>query len=1187
MNFVHLRAYSGHTLMQSLLSPEKLVRAASKMGMPAISITDDSNLCCLVQMVKAVKGLRAEVAEAKKEGEETKLLTFPKPIFGMTVWMTEDVELLNEEMPDNGWSIALLAKDEVGHRNLCRMSTIAQTHMHYKPRVDWSILDAHSDGLICLTTDRHGVFRFEEHDDLAGHLLAIFGHNDMYVELCDQGLPGQREALGRGRTWANSHLVKTVVTSPPRYLYPHGAVGLELLRANGLKIHVDHLRLKGMSLDTDQLYFKSRSELEELFPDDIDAIDRTLEVAERCNYEPPTGIFHFPQSDPPPEIEGNKNRWRWIHEWFQPPAAYGDVSRPPAPAATREGWSLTDEYFIWYAEQGLEVRLRTARENNEDLDEGVYRERLASEIEMIHGMGFCAYMLIVAEFINWAKDRGIPVGPGRGSVAGSLVAWAMRITDVDSMAFNLLFERFLNPARKSMPDVDVDFGRARREEVIQHVKKRYGEECVGQIITYGTTLAKGSVKDAGRGIGMFFSDSDRLTKLVGDAKTVELAIEADEQLKALYDNDPVIRRAFELARMLKGGIRQWGVHAAGVVITPGPMSDYAPVHRMKESTKKNAAMKNVVGVDMKAVDYLGLIKFDFLGLKTLDILLQATELVREATGVTPDLSRIPLDDARTLELLSKGDTHGLFQVESYGMQDLLRRLKPSNIHDVIATLALYRPGPLQSGMVDDYVERKHGREEVTYFHPLLEPVLKRSHGVIVYQEQVMQSAQVLAGYSLGDADLLRRAMGKKIASEMQAQRARFVAGAADNGIESKQANHIFDMIDHFSGYGFNLSHSAAYGLITWQTAWMKAHYRPQMMAAAMTWEAHKSEKLLAYICNCRQNGLEILGPDINKSRGIFHVEEGKVRFGLSAVKNVGQTAVNEIERLRKEDGPFESVEDFLRRTTRRMVSKTAFSNLCRVGAFDHLEPRRDLSLLSKPPTKKKNPKKEAEAEAAREASEPWTWSKRMDEELKAVGIWLTGHPLDQYAATLRSTVCDKSIGTMDTAKAHKPFRTMGIISKIHKITTRGGREMVFLTLSSPDAIVEVSCFPETTRRYKHLIKKGAAVIIKGALDKDGAEGKFLVEEIRSLDEYRRWMSRSAEIVLHDHELVGRETHLLSVLETHRAVARPESRQPVMLTVIFNDGKRAHFDLDLELDLKPDLFTDMERFTGRLDSIKAG
>jgi|APSaa5957512622_1039677.scaffolds.fasta_scaffold00818_5 DNA polymerase III subunit alpha len=1191
MDFVHLRAYSGHTLMQSLLSPEKLVRAASKMNMPAVAVTDDSNLCAIVQMVKARKAVGAEIAKAEEKGKETKLVSVPRTVFGMSLWMLDDIGAIDPELPDTGWGIALLAKDDTGHRNLCRLATIAQLHIHYRPRIDWDTLDAHRDGLICLTMDRSGPLSGEDDQaamQRADHLLAIFGHDHLYAELCDQGLPGQRTVLDRTRRWSKDRRVDTVVTSPPRYLYPHGAVGLELLRANGHKLNLDHLRLKGKSLDTDQLWFKGRSDLEKLFPEDTEAINRTLEVAQRCTYMPPTGTFHFPQSDPPPEIHGTNSRWRWIHDWFPPPAAYGDIPRPDAPIERRDGWSLTDEYFAWYARTGLAIRLAKANSDGRELDKEVYEERLESEIRMIHDMGFCAYMLIVAEFINWAKDRGIPVGPGRGSVAGSLVAWAMRVTDVDSIEFDLLFERFLNPARKSMPDVDVDFGQARREEVIDHVKQRYGDDKVAQIITYGTSKVLGSVKDAARGIGMFFNDANKLTNLVGEAKTLEDAMRNEEDLRLMYQHDPVVRRAFDLARMLKGGVRQWGIHAAGVVVTPNPMSDYAPVHHMAEGQgKKKKTYKNVVGVDMKAVDYLGLIKFDFLGLKTLDILLQAIDLVWEATGERPDLSSLPYDDPATLELLGRGDTHGLFQVESYGMQDLLRRLKPSSIHDVIATLALYRPGPLQSGMVDDFVERKHGREDVAYFHPLLEPVLERSYGVIVYQEQVMQSAQVLAGYSLGDADLLRRAMGKKIPEEMEAHRGRFVRGASEKDIETKQANHIFDMIDHFSGYGFNLAHSAAYGLITWQTAWMKAHHRAQLMAAAMTWEANSREKLLAYLCNCRQNGLEVLGPDINKSRGSFHVEDEKIRFGLTAIKKVGQRTVDVIERIRREGGPFESVEDFLQRTTRRAVPKGAFDNLCRAGAFDSLQPRRDLSILTIPPTKKGTSKNHEEAKAAKEASTPWTWSERMDREMVALGIWLTGHPLDQYDATLRSTACDRTIEQMVTAKARKSFRTMGIISKIHKITTKGGQEMVFITISSPSAIVEVSCFPVTTRRYSHLIKKGAAVIVKGALDKDGAEGKFLVEEIRSLDEHRRKMSRSAEIVLENDELAGREAELIAILDRHKTTRRHEDRQTVTLTVTFDKGRKVHFDLDLDLDLCPELFIDMERFTGRLNAVVAG
>jgi DNA polymerase III alpha subunit len=903
-------------------------------------------------------------------------------------------------------------------------------------------------------------------------------------------------------------------------------------------------------------------------------------------------------------------------------------------------------------------------------------------------------------------------------------------------------------SNSSMPDVDVDFGQVRREEVIEHVKKRYGAESVGQIVTYGTLKTKSAFKTAARSLGIHYQDADRWSKYIGEAETIPQALQESDVLRALYEHNPMLHRVLDLTAKIQGLICQWGVHAAGVVITPGPMSDHAPVHILSESTGKGGkktkkqVKKWVLGADMKAVDDLGVIKFDFLGLKTLDMLRQAQDLVHERTGVRPDLDDLPLDDEKTVAMLREGDTQGLFQVESHGMQGLVRRIRPDRIDDVIAILALYRPGPLQSGMVDDYIERKHGRAPVDCLHPSLAPALEPTYGVMVYQEQVMQVARILAGYSLGEADLLRRAMGKKIAEEMAAQRQRFLDGAERNGVQREESGRIFDLIKGFAEYGFNKcltgdmvlsraganqhqgdaltvqglyqaytskkntpygkkllagrarilqlcednrirpgfikaiyyngmqpvyevrtkanrffrgtlthrlmgengytrisdlktgdtlitmddeqswpstwskgrsasldqitsipylgmrdtydiemagpdhnfiangfvshnSHSAAYGMITWQTAWLKAHHRAEFMAAALTWEGSQRDKLQAYVYDCRRAKIEVMGPDINKSRAAFHVEsDSAIRYGLGAINGLGSAALTGID-LARQEGVFTDVKDFLTRTKAKKVTHAVFANLCSAGGFDALQPRRDLVLAEWP----QKPKEGETVETGL-----WTWSDRMAREQKALGMWLTGHPLDRYG--LFAGRGDKPLSAIGKTKAKRPFRIVGTILRLHRITTKTGKKMVFITLSSKDGYVEVSCFPEAWSRYGNLLQVGASVLLKGAVDRDGPGGRYVVEGVESLDELRRWNTTSVEIALHADEVTRLGEEIAKILQRHRIARGNSGDRHAAISVEWPDGRRAYFRLDKPLDARPELFLELERATGRIDSVRA-
>jgi DNA polymerase-3 subunit alpha len=1173
MSFVHLHARTHYSFLDGAMSPVELVKAAKQAGMNAVAMTDAANLCGLVEFNNACKaeGIKpifgcelwighrervpVDAPPAKKTKAQPPQLPMQPSLFSVAPPppKVDEPEWIDGDLVPQH-HLVLLVENEAGYHNLCTLITVAHQQRHFAPVLELEQLLEHSDGLICLTSGLYGPSGVLDDAQAEERIAALQRRftNRIYLELVDWGLEEDEVRNRQVRKLSKRLQIPTVVTNDCHYVNPEDTTLLNVLRSIGIG-HAPTDMSSPYVHATDQATIKSESEMLELFPEDTEAVHRAAQISEQCTFAPVLGGLHLPNSTPP---DGTiESQWAWLIDTFPPPHAFqGQDMRPPH--AMPEGWSIVDAYFAWYARTGLEVRLQTEEASTSFASREEYEAGLEEEIRVIIGMKFPAYHLIVAEFINWSKDNGISVGPGRGSAAGSIVVWSMRITDINPKQFQLMFERFLNPKRISMPDIDVDFEQGRREEVLQHVRDKYGDDCVAQILTIGTMKAKAALKDCARVCATHFGDADAWSKRIPDGPKVKLwpSIEEDEKLLGLYEGDPHFRNVASLAVAVEGKPRQTGIHAAGVIITSRPVSDFVPLHN-EEGT-------SMTGIEMTGAEKMGLVKFDFLGLKTLDIIELACSSVERRTGIRPAVVQPFFDDPAVYELLASGDALGLFQVESDGMQKLLRDMKTDSMNDIVAISALYRPGPLGSGMVQQYVDCKVGNSEPTYPHVLLEDVLRPTYGVFVYQEQVMQAAQVLAGFDLGDADLLRRAMGKKKQSEMDAQRAKFVEGCrATNNIDEETSTSIFNLIDHFAGYGFNKSHSASYGVITYMTAYLKAHHRADLMAAAMTLEQANRDKLVAYVTDCIQTGVLVLPPDINKSGSTFTVESHEesrdglaIRYGLGAIKGVGGTGLDQILEARS-IRPFASMSDLQERGA---VKKNVMEALICSGALDAFtESRFDAWWsLRKPKAKSKLKKKDAkeqiylldgrtagEADAAQMAKQeaeampdPWTFHETLDREHEVLGCWLSGHPLDRFRdievryQTL-TQICD--LGTM---KKDIPLTIYGVITKIHQIRTRSGRRMTYFSVNDRTGMHEVVVRPNVWEFEKDKVTKGSCVEVIGRLDRDGEDGRLVVDTIISMSERRRNV-KGYEIVLYAWECTD------ELIQSIHAVMTPNLLQP--------------------------------------------
>ncbi len=1138
-DFVHLHVHTQYSLLDGAIRIPALMNRVKEFGMSAVAMTDHGNMYGAVDFQKAAQ--RAGV----------------KPIIGCEQYMT--TEPYDTTQAPKSYHLTLLAKNDVGYRNLMELNSMSWLYGQHKrtglARADFALLASYCEGLICLSGDLGSeVNQHLLRDDYEGARAVAIKYRDLfgedyYLEVMDNALPETAKAR-QGLVELSRELgIELVATNDCHYVDRSDAEAHAILMCIQLGKTVELDRL--MEHNLDQLYVRSPQEMYEAFSDIPEACANTVVIAEKCNVEIPLGQVFLPLYDVPEEFTEDE----------------GIEDQKLAIA----------EYFEHVSKQGLEARFEEFEMLGLEVDKEAYRERLALEIDVIRNMDFPGYFLIVWDFIAWAKAHDIPVGPGRGSGAGSLVAYALEITDIDPLPYDLLFERFLNPERVSMPDFDIDFCMNRRGEVIDYVTRKYGKNNVGQIVTYGQLKARACIRDVGRALNFSFGETDRIAKLVPDVLNISLddALDQEPKLRDLRREDPRADKLFEVALRLENLNRQAGMHAAGVVISEEPLWKYVPICRGANGELVTQFAKN-------EVEEAGLVKFDFLGLKTLTVIDDAVKLInlqREAAGEEPfDLRRIPMDDPEVFRIISAGNTTGVFQLESSGFQELLKKLKPDCFEDIIAAVALYRPGPLGSGMVDDFIDRKHGRKQVEYPHPWLEEVLKPTYGVMVYQEQVMKTAQVMAGYSLGGADLLRRAMGKKKPEVMAQQKGIFVEGAVGLDVPSAKAEEIFDLMAYFAGYGFNKSHSAAYALITYQTAYLKAHYQVEFMAALMTSDRDNTDKVVRFINEAKQMGIEVLPPSVNESQLDFSVVDGKIRFGLGAIKGVGEGVIEVILDARQ-DGPFESLYDFCQRVEMQQMNKRTLEALVKCGAFDSVAPdlgdsryigdiseARSRMFAAIPTAAEQGAKKQHDA-AVGQASifgmmsveqqaevleefypdvSAWTDKALLGFERDYLGFYVTGHPLDRYAAELGTYGVTP---TLDIVSAKKNDRenvvVAGVVSECRERPLKNGNgRMAFIRLEDKTGEVDVLVFSATFAECEEVLKCGEPILIKGTIseegDGDAKSYKIRATEAKQLIDARREYVRRVMLDVTVEEITNGELeHLKSLLRRYSGTCRTD------------------------------------------------
>ncbi|MBP2845660.1 DNA polymerase III subunit alpha [Dickeya oryzae] len=1109
--FVHLRVHSDYSMIDGLAKTGPLVKKAAALGMPALAITDFTNLCGLVKFYGGAHSAGI------------------KPIIGA------DFYLQSEELGDELAHLTVLAMNNEGYQNLTLLISRAYQRGYGAdgPTIDREWLVEHQTGILLLSGGRHGdigKFLLRGNQALVEQCVAFYQQHfpqRFYLELIRTGRPDEESYLHAAIKLATAHGLPVVATNDVCFISPDDFDAHEIRVA----IH------DGFTLDdpkrprnySPQQYMRSEEEMCELFADIPEALINTVEIAKRCNVTIRLG------------------------EYFLPQFPTGDMS--------------TEDYLVMCAKKGLEERLAFLFPDEEVRAQRrpEYDERLDIELGVINQMGFPGYFLIVMEFIQWSKDNDVPVGPGRGSGAGSLVAYALKITDLDPLEFDLLFERFLNPERVSMPDFDVDFCMEKRDLVIDHVADMYGRDAVSQIITFGTMAAKAVIRDVGRVLGHPYGFVDRISKLVppDPGMTLEKAFAAEPQLGEIYEADEEVKALIDMARKLEGVTRNAGKHAGGVVISPTKITDFAPLYCDQEGNHP------VTQFDKSDVEYAGLVKFDFLGLRTLTIINWALEMInarREKQGLEPvDIAAIPLDDKKSFDMLQRSETTAVFQLESRGMKDLIKRLKPDCFEDMIALVALFRPGPLQSGMVDNFIDRKHGREEISYpdiqwQHETLKPVLEPTYGIILYQEQVMQIAQVLAGYTLGGADMLRRAMGKKKPEEMAKQRSVFKEGAEKMGVDGELSMKIFDLVEKFAGYGFNKSHSAAYALVSYQTLWLKAHYPAEFMAAVMTADMDNTDKIVGLVDECWRMGLKILPPDINSGLYHFHVnDDGEIVYGIGAIKGVGEGPIEAIIDARNNGGYFRDLFDLCARTDIKKLNRRVLEKLIMSGAFDRLGPHR-AALMNSLADAMKSAEQHAKAEAIGQADmfgvlaetpeqveqsystvPPWPEQVVLDGERETLGLYLTGHPINQYLKEIERYAGGVRLKDMHPTERGKMTTAVGLVLAARVMVTKRGNRIGVCTLDDRSGRLEVMLFTDALEKYQHLLEQDRILIASGQVSFDDFSGglKMTVRELMDISEAREKYARGLAISLTDRQIDDQLLNRLrQSLEPHRSGTIP-------------------------------------------------
>jgi DNA polymerase-3 subunit alpha len=1067
MPFVHLHCHTDYSLLDGACEIDQLMKITAEQNMPAVAMTDHGNLFGAVQFYNA----------ARNSGVH--------PVIGCEVYVSQKGHKTRSDT-DRYNHLVLLCENQEGYRNLINLvSTAYLDGFYYKPRIDMDLLSRHSKGLIgmsaCLRGHIPETILSDKYDDakrLAHSYADIFGRKNFFLEIQDHHLEQDRRLTPELNRLSHETGLPLVATNDSHYLRKEDARAHEiLLCVQTGKNMSDPNRMRWATPD---FYLKSRDEMMELFGELEDAVDRTWEIAQRCHVELEKIQEPFPKFDVPPEHS-------------------------------------TDTYFEYVARQGFEKRrgrleaMRAKGMLKHDLAE--YAERLDREIKMIQEMKFSGYFLIVWDFIRYAKDCGIPVGPGRGSAAGSLVSYAMQITDIDPLQYGLLFERFLNPERVSFPDVDVDFCMNRRGEVIHYVTEKYGREQVAQIITFNTLGARAAIKDVGRVLDVPFAEVERLTKMVPNVLNIKLkdAMDQEPGFGEAARKDPRVDEVLKVALRLEGLARNCSVHAAGVVISPQPLKELVPLYKTNRD-------EIVTQFDMNGLDKLQLLKMDFLGLTTLTLIHDALRLIEKRHGVVLVPEDLPLDDKATYEIFSKGFTSGVFQFESSGMRDILRRYQPSRLEDLTALNALYRPGPIQGGMVDDFIERKWGRRAVQYDLPELKELLEETYGVIVYQEQVMQISNRLAGYSLGEADLLRRAMGKKNAEEMAKQRQRFIQGAVARGLPQRKVEKIFELMEQFAGYGFNKSHSAAYAYLAFVTAYLKAHHRIDFMAALLTSETGNTAKVVKYINECREMGITILPPDVNHSDWSFTPDGEAIRFGLGAVKNLGQSAVEAIKRAREELKSFRSLDQFCEKVDMGAVNRRMIESLIRAGAMDSLAGTRSQKIAALDSAMESGQRAWRDRESGQgglfgevmeehpDAPLPtvpdFTDKEKLAGEKEMLGFWVTGHPLDRYEDKI-AELSTHDTSTLEGLNKGVEVKLCGVLTGITRKRNREGKPWATMMVEDRGGSVEALVFATSYERLAPEVMEDQVVLVTAlALPEENGPPKISVQNIVPLDNAR-------------------------------------------------------------------------------------
>ncbi len=1140
-DFVHLHNHSHYSLQDGAARVEDLINAAHKYEMPALALTDHGVMYGVSEFYK----------KATKKGIKPIIGTEAYIVFEGSRFDKKKDEANGKQKKKKYYHLVLLAKNKTGYHNLIKLSTIGHTEgFYYKPRIDLEVLKQYSEGLICTSACLQGPVALpvlQGNLELAKKnaiiLKEIFGE-DFYLEIQNHQMEDDYKILEVFPKFSEELGIPLVATNDIHYIEKEHAIAHNILLLLADKTgQADYRKLR---YRTDQVYFKSPEEMKELFKDYKGAIENTLAIAEKVNFEMEFKNFHYPVFPIPPESKAK----------------------------------TLDEYFEQLALEGLHKKFPKLTKEIED--------RFNYEIDVIKSMGYSGYFLIVQDFINAAKKKGIPVGPGRGSAAGSLVAFTLGITNVNPLEYDLLFERFLNPNRKSMPDIDVDFADDQRGEVIEYVKSKYGEKSVSQIITFNRLSSRQVLRDVARVLNIPIPVVNNITKWIpikfGKVYTIDQALEEVPELEWVKNSDdPQIQELIKYARILEGMNRNASKHAAGVVITPGEVSDFVPLAKASNSDEF------VTQYNMKELDDAGILKMDFLGLRTLSIIRDTIELVKKTRGIEIKMDEIPLDDKETFKLFSRGQTTAVFQFESAPMREYLKKLRPTSIKDLAAMNALYRPGPM--GFIDSFINRKFGRERVEYPHPELEPILRETYGIIVYQEQVIQIANKLAGMTLAEADILRRAMGKKDAAAMKEQEVKFIEGAVKRKIPEKIAREIFDIIKKFAQYGFNKSHSVAYSIVAYQTAYLKTHYLAEFLAANLTNELNSTDKVTILLDDCRRLHVRVLPPDVNKPSIYFNVSNGNIIFGMSAIKNVGVHPVEELERARRELGrDFKNIFELCANVDTRIVNKRVLEGLVKAGALDTLEGTRAQNFAAiesalEYGAKYRNAKKKVEGSLFGDSIDevdiktpdlpdvpPWEYKEKLSKEREVLGFYLTSHPLAKYSSEFDS-FATVHLGEQETFGEKKIVRACGVITKMKTKMDKQNRQMAFFNLDDFTGSCECLAFSKAYSACKDLIYEESTVMVIGNVESSGDSIKIQVNEVVSMEEARSRFTKR----LHLKIPLGQEKEEL-IDELEKLFDNNRGQVPVYLSFGEN-GHRRKFALDKKVNINDGLVNSLKNLLG--------